>query len=157
MSLDWRARTERSAGGFTLLELLVVLGILAIATILAIPLGSQRHSISSLRGAALELAATLRATRAAAIRSNAERTFTFDVVARQYWAEDLEARHRVPDQLVAAIAIPGVEHTGSGVGLFRFYPDGTSSGGQIILRQGGMTAVVAVDWLTGNAQINEGP
>jgi general secretion pathway protein H len=155
MSLDRRARTERGAGGFTLLELLVVLGILAIATILAIPLGSQRHSISSLRGAALELAATLRATRAAAIRSNAEKTFTFDVAARQYWAE--EARHRVPDQLVAEIAIPGVEHTGSGVGLFRFDPDGTSSGGQIILRQGGITAVVAVDWLTGNAQINEGP
>jgi general secretion pathway protein H len=155
MSLDRRARTERGAGGFTLLELLVVLGILAIATILAIPLGSQRHSISSLRGAALELAATLRATRAAAIRSNAEKTFTFDVAARQYWAE--EARHRVPDQLVAEIAIPGVEQTGSGVGLFRFYPDGTSSGGQIILRQGGVTAVVAVDWLTGNAQINEGP
>jgi general secretion pathway protein H len=155
MSLDRRARMERGASGFTLLELLVVLGILAIATILAIPLGSQRHSISSLRGAALELAATLRATRAAAIRSNAEKTFTFDVAARQYWAE--EARHRVPDQLVAEIAIPGVEQTGSGVGLFRFYPDGTSSGGQIILRQGGVTAVVAVDWLTGNAQINEEP
>jgi general secretion pathway protein H len=59
--------------------------------------------------------------------------------------------------LAVELVIPGAEQVGSGVGLFRFYPDGSSSGGQIIFRQGGATAVVAVDWLTGNAQIKDGP
>ena len=143
----------RPTAGFALLELLVVLGILAMAAIIAIPLGGQRHSTSLLRSAALELAAALRASRASAIRSNVEKTFIFDAAARQYWAEGAGSRQQVPDQLVTELHIPAVEQIGSAAGRFRFYPDGSSSGGQITLRRGGTTAVVAVDWLTGNAQI----
>ncbi|HZA01422.1 MAG TPA: type II secretion system protein GspH, partial [Hyphomicrobiaceae bacterium] len=55
--------------------------------------------------------------------------------------------------LAADLVIPSVEQIGSAVGRFRFYPDGSSSGGQIILGLGGTTEVVVVDWLTGNAQI----
>jgi general secretion pathway protein H len=153
MSLDARAATGRTAAGFTLLELLVVLAILASAVIIAIPLAGPRHSSSLLRSAALEVAAALRASRASAIRSNVEKTFIFDAVARQYWLEGVESRQKVPDQLAADLVIPSVEQIGSAVGRFRFYPDGSSSGGQIILGLGGTTEVVVVDWLTGNAQI----
>jgi general secretion pathway protein H len=153
MSLNGCASGPRSTAGFTLLELLVVLGILAIAASIAIPLGGQRHSNSLLRSAALELAAALRAGRASAIRSNVEKAFIFDAAARQYWVEGVDSPQQVLDQLVAELVIPGVEEIGSSAGRFRFYPDGSSSGGQIILRLRGMTAVVAVDWLTGNAQI----
>jgi general secretion pathway protein H len=156
MSLDRRAGTDMTAGGFTSLELLVVLAILALATVLVMPLGGQRNSNLSLRSAALDLAAHLRATRAAAIRGNVEKTFTFDVAARQYWVDGQEPRHRLADHLVLEIVIPSVEQIGSAAGRFRFYPDGSASGGQITLRQGSTAAVVAVDWLTGNAQIKEG-
>ena len=78
MSHDRREVPEGMAGGFTSLELLVVLGILALATIIVMPLGGQRHSSMSLRSAAFELAAHLRATRAAAIRNNVEKALTID-------------------------------------------------------------------------------
>lgn len=155
MSLDRREASARTTGGFTLLELLVVLGVLALATILVMPLAGPRDSTWPLRSAALELAAHLRATRAAAIRNNVEMTFIFDTAVRQYWADGLAPRHRWPDQLALEIVIPGAEQIGGGVGRFRFYPDGSSSGGQIILRQGRTSTRVAVDWLTGNAQIKE--
>jgi general secretion pathway protein H len=153
MSLDRCASGGRRTAGFTLLELLVVLGILAVAAIIATSLGGQRRANSLLRSAALELGAALRASRASAIRSNVEMTFIFDAAGRQYWVEGADSRQQLPDQLLAELVIPGAEQVGSAAGRFRFYPDGSSSGGQIVLRQGGSTAVVAVDWLTGNAQV----
>jgi general secretion pathway protein H len=154
MSQDRREVAERMAG-FTSLELLVVLGILALATMIVLPLG-QRHPSMSLRSAAFDLAAHLRATRAAAIRNNVEKALTIDVAARQYWVNGQEARHRLPDQADVEVVIPGIEQIGSAAGRFRFYADGSASGGRIIFRQGSVTALVVVDWLTGNAQIEEG-
>jgi general secretion pathway protein H len=154
MSQDRREVAERMAG-FTSLELLVVLGILALATMIVLPLG-QRHPSMSLRSAAFDLAAHLRATRAAAIRNNVEKALTIDVAARQYWVNGQEPRHRLPDHADVEIVIPGIEQIGSAAGRIRFYADGSASGGRIIFRQGSVTALVVVDWLTGNAQIEEG-
>jgi general secretion pathway protein H len=155
MSRDRREGADRMAGGFTSLELLVVLGILALATMIVLPLG-QRHPSMSLRSAAFDLAAHLRATRAAAIRNNVEKALAIDVAARQYWVNGQEARHRLPDQADVEVVIPGIEQIGSAAGRFRFYADGSASGGRIIFRQGSATALVVVDWLTGNAQLKEG-
>jgi general secretion pathway protein H len=146
---------ERMAGGFTSLELLVVLGILALATMIVLPLG-QRHPSMSLRSAAFDLAAHLRATRAAAIRNNVEKALTIDVAARQYWVNGQEPRHRLPDHAEVEIVIPAIEQIGSAAGRIRFYADGSASGGRILFRQGSVTALVVVDWLTGNAQLKEG-
>jgi general secretion pathway protein H len=156
MSHDRREGADRMVGGFTSLELLVVLGILALATIIVMPLGGQRHPSMSLRSAAFDLAAHLRATRAAAIRNNVEKSLTIDVAARQYGVNGQEARHRLPDQADVEVVIPGTEQIGSAAGRFRFYPDGSASGGRIIFRQGSATVLVVVDWLTGNAQLKEG-
>jgi general secretion pathway protein H len=154
MSQDRREVAERMAG-FTSLELLVVLGILALATMIVLPLG-QRHPSMSLRSAAFDLAAHLRATRAGAIRNNVEKALTIDVAARQYWVNGQEPRHRLPDHADVEIVIPGIEQIGSAAGRIRFYADGSASGGRIIFRQGSVTALVVVDWLTGNAQLKEG-
>jgi general secretion pathway protein H len=155
MSHDRREGADKRADGFTSLELLVVLAILAIATIIVMPLGGQRHSSISLRSAAFDLAAHLRATRAAAIRNNVEKALTIDVAARQYWVNGQEPRHRLPDHADVEIVIPGIEQIGSAAGRIRFYADGSASGGRIIFRQGSVTALVVVDWLTGNAQLKE--
>ena len=36
--------------------------------------------------------------------------------------------------------------------VFRFYPDGTSTGGEVEIRAASERRVIAVNWLTGNAR-----
>jgi general secretion pathway protein H len=38
-------------------------------------------------------------------------------------------------------------------GAIRFYPDGGSSGGGVVVRDGGRRFIVLVDWLSGNISV----
>ena len=41
------------------------------------------------------------------------------------------------------------------IGGIRFFPDGQSSGGEIALTLEGRSARIAVNWLTGESQLNQ--
>jgi general secretion pathway protein H len=67
------------------------------------------------------------------------------------------ARHRIstgrssrqmPIDMVVTITIADTERVGR-EGGFRFYPDGQSSGGDIVLTMHGRQSRISVNWLTG--------
>ena len=139
-------------GGFTLMELLVVLTILGLALLLAMPVLERTLPGLELRTEARTLASALRQARARAIGRNEEVTI---VVDRQGAA--LKANGKQVVQLNRKIDIaPLAEASLSpGVSEIRFFPDGTSTGGHLTLVLGERQKHVFVDWLTGAVSIPE--
>jgi general secretion pathway protein H len=149
-------------GGFTLLELMVVIGILALAAAIVAPsLGRARQGLA-VRSTAYALAADLRAARAAAQATNMERVLTVDLAGRRYWAEGVVGERTLPSHVTVELAVPESERAGgeagpgSGSGRVRFFPDGSASGARVVLSDGRSAASVLVDWLNGDVRIELG-
>jgi general secretion pathway protein H len=141
------------AGGFTLMELLVVLAILGLALVLAMPTLGRVLPGLELRTEARDVASALREARARAISRNEEVTI---IVNRERGTLQLGGKPVV--QLSPTIGIPALETSHSsraGDNEIRFFPDGTSTGGRLTLALGERQEHVVVDWLTGAVSITE--
>ena len=134
--------SSKPISGFTLLELLVVLAIAALAATLVVPnvpglIGSNR-----LAAATDTTLAVLREARARAIAAGEAVAVEFDSTTATYRFAD-KAQHISDD-----IAVELESITGTRVSI-RFYPDGASSGAVIRLIGASGDRFIAVDPLTG--------
>lgn len=155
-----RDRDQRRAAGqlgFTLLELMVVIGILALALAIVAPSLNRARLGLMVRSAAYELAAGLRAARAAAQAGNSEQVVTLDLARRRYWAEGVVAPRTFPANVAVELAVPESERLGASAGRVRFFPDGSASGARVVLSDGRQAASVLVDWLNGDVRIEPRP
>ena len=135
--------------GFTLLEMIAALGLIAVAIGIIMPrLGLSRQAMA-LRETAIELASNLKLTRTASLTSNAETILVIDTGTRRYSAPGVVKSTAIPRDVALSFTAKAVDQAGAKRGGFRFRPDGTSSGGIITLHSGTNTAKVSVDWLTG--------
>lgn len=146
-------RSRRSAClGFTLIEMLVVLSIIALVASVSVPLLRRPPESLRLEAAARTLAAALRASRAEAIARNADATLVLDAGQRTLQAGGTVLHLDDDVSIEMKLAVP--ERQSATAGAIRFFPDGMSSGGDIILRIGRREARIAVNWLTGEARID---
>ena len=146
-------RVAAREDGFTLLELLVVMGILALALALVAPSLNSARLGMAVRSAGYELAANLRSARAAARETNTERVLTIDVGGRRYWAEGVVAPRQLPQRIALDLTVPASERVGAGMARIRFFPDGSTSGARVVLDDGRVSAAIRVDWLTGDVRL----
>jgi general secretion pathway protein H len=126
-------------GGFTLLEMLVVLVILGLMLGLVIARGPMHSTRLDTQAAAVDLTSALRLARGRAI---AENRSVAVAVGPNFYRIDGSAPHRVPADVTLA-----------GNAAIRFAPDGSSSGGVIAVQANGMHTTIAVDWLTGRVVV----
>jgi general secretion pathway protein H len=142
------------AAGFTLLELLVVLVLLAILAGFA---GSRMMSgmdRPALQATTDELAALLRRARSEAIVNNAAVAVRVDVDAPSFGIPGQRV-YAVPERLKLTLFTAVTDETPSNVGEIRFFPDGSSTGGEITLTGSNAHRYVQVDWLTGRVAVYE--
>lgn len=153
--MNERGRHFRSQGGFTLLEILVVLVIATFMFTLIPPLFSGALPGVKLKGATRDLAVVLRDTRSQAIISNTEQTLHLDMETRVYRIGTGKPVP-LPDDITITIQ-PHAAETGLNTTQqsLSFFPDGSSSGGEIFLQGGKRSYRLDVDWLTGNIRIEE--
>jgi general secretion pathway protein H len=144
------AASHPAERGFTLLELIVVLVILSLAATALVPLTLTSGRSIDVDAAARELAIGLRATRSAAIYGNREAVFTVDAAAGRYWSDAAPSPKVLPARISAVL---GGERS---VGRIRFFPDGSASGGALVLRGDERAATIRVDALTGRASVDVG-
>jgi general secretion pathway protein H len=139
------------AAGFTLLELLIVLTILAVVAVFAVPQLAKPSDRLRLQAATRDLAAALRLTRASAISRNAEIALVVDVDARAFESPAV-SRKSLPSDIDVQLKVAEPERPTRSRGGFRFYADGSSTGGDIVLRLRDNEARICVNWLTGKAE-----
>jgi len=144
-------RRQGSAAGFTLIELLVVLVVLALGAGAAVALIGRGTDTAAARGAAWDIAAALRTSRARAIRDNVETVFVLDVRNRTFKGSG--AAGNLPEALTLTLVGAATERIDRDVGGIRFYADGSSTGGRITVASGEREYRVGVDWLTGQVTV----
>ncbi len=140
------------AGGFTLIEVIVTLAIMGLALTLVTGFKPPWSSGLGVRGAAAELAAGLRLARSEAIAHNRSVPFDIDVTGHRYRV-GTGSEHRLPASLSFELLTIAGESRGPGMGDIRFNPDGSSTGGRIVLAGGQQRLAVGVDWLTGRITV----
>jgi general secretion pathway protein H len=120
----------QATAGFTLLEMLVVVAILALVGVLVVPRLARPPETLRLEAATRDVVGALRLTRAAAITQNIEMTLMIDADKRTIESPAIRRRTLAPDIIVKLI-IANPEQVGPSRGGFRFFPDGSSTGGDL--------------------------
>jgi len=139
-----------TTSGFSLIEMLAALAIVALATALVMPVTLRPSDALRLDAAAEDIVAALRLTRAAAIARNADAALTIDVELRRFESPAVPP-HSLPPDLTVKLKIAEPERARS-QGGFRFFPDGSSTGGDMVLALRGKETKICVDWLSGIAR-----
>jgi general secretion pathway protein H len=135
--------------GFTLIEVLVVIAILGLTAALVLSHGAPRSAGASQRAAAGEIVQSLRFARSRAIARGEPSTVLIDA-----------PQHRLLLDGVGQSPLPGFLtldlHPRNGPSLreaaFTFAPDGSATGGTILLGNPGERIRIAIDWLTGGIE-----
>ena len=138
--------------GFTLVEMMVVLVIVALMMALVGSSISRNISGAQMRTAASKVAASLRYTRTQAILTKSEQVFLVDTEKFTYQAAEREAKE-LPEGMKVELNTARSELTSETAGGIRFYPDGGSTGGNVRLEANGRIYRVNVAWLTGEASV----
>lgn len=139
--------------GFTLLELVVVMAVLALAVTMALPRAERAPAGQSLRLAVTEITAALKIARAQAMRSNTEARVVVDGRTGRVMADGQARPLPLPRGIGVSWDTPAGEHVGEGSTQVRFRPDGSSTGATFRISARQRMAVIRVDWLTGRTQV----
>jgi len=149
-----RPRTPSAERGFTLVEILVVIMIMgAVAAMIGSAMGYSLTG-QQMRSASRDLIAALRYTRGQAIVKREPQVLMLNVDEKSYRAAS-RAPVRLPEQFDLAIETARQEMVSQGEAGIRFYPDGSSTGGNIELSRGDTVWRIDINWLTGEVTLRE--
>lgn len=146
-------RDRNAAKGFTLIEMLVVLAIMALVVALLTPMMRIGRASADLRAASSEMLAAMRTARSTAISQNRTTAIVLDPVRGRY--AEPKRDHVLPNGMTmswrALWPVAGHDH----LGAIYFFPDGSATGGEIDLRTGNTVGAVVVDWFSGLARAHD--
>jgi general secretion pathway protein H len=144
----------RRQRGFSLLEMLAVIVLIAIAVTAVSMSVSRSLSSAKIRAVSRDLVAALRYTRGQAIVKGKQETLDVDLEAMTYTAPGREAK-KFPDGVQVRVLTAAQEQTSEKRVAIRFFPDGSSTGGNIGVISGVREWRVNVGWLTGEVAMDE--
>lgn len=135
--------------GFSLLELVMVMAVLAVAALVLLPRWNGRHdralaaNIASIQGA-------LQQAKLQAMASGKPQTFNWNPESRQWSVGPKSGQISANVQVIMTYGkrdsrVPGPAR-------IVFYPDGLSSGGTLQFSTHAQTTLLEVDWLTGQTR-----
>lgn len=139
---------RHAQSGFSLVEILVVL--VMIALLFSLVGGSLYRNLDAveIRRAGKSVVNALRHTRAQAIVHREEQFLEVDIEARSYHAPGRDPEV-LPEDVEITLRTASMDIVNDRRGRIRFYPDGSSTGGEITLMAGSKVWRVRVAWLTG--------
>lgn len=146
-------RPHGAADGFTLLELLVVLAIIAVITAVVLPNLKIPGFASGAAKAAREIASELATARQRAIFAGQPVGLFIDVDTGTIRVGN-DPSHRPTGIKRLSIVTTARSVRDASTGAIRFFPDGSSDGGEIVVTgDRGATARIRINWLTGRIEV----
>ena len=144
---------RKDTKGFTLVELLIVVGLLAVVVTMAVPQLQSSLDGDRMLTSRDNLAAELNLARTMAVSRNATYEIRFDTSARTYQVIDTEDTANPPRS--AKQLDPGVNFGNIPVSPLRFFARGYSTGGNVVLvSTAGTSCSLAVN-RSGRVQIGD--
>jgi general secretion pathway protein H len=139
--------------GFTLIEAVCVLAIVALLAAIVLPTFPHATTQSRLSAYAVEIASLLKGDRNAAIRGHAVVKTYLDADRRVVRSGANSTRVEVPGD-VSFSALLAKRCGGRLVGsTIDFFPSGASCGGEIAISRQGFAYQIRVNWLTGAVEL----
>ncbi len=139
--------------GFTLLEIVCVLAIVALLAAVLLPFIPHETSRSRLQAYALQAATLLKADRNAAIRDRSDVATVVDTQGRAIRSGASRAVIRIPDDVRFDALLPQTCRQRTALSTISFFANGTSCGGTIALTRFDAGFEIRVNWLTGRIEI----
>jgi len=142
----------RPVRGFTLLELLVVVTILALAsTLVGVNLAGDRRNLDSI---ARTLVTDLRYVRSRAMVGNVDTVLVVDLSRSAYYSRAAKIERELPQSVALELTVDRRD-TADRRGRIVFYPDGSSNGGKLRLTRNGRSLDITTAWLNGYVSLRE--
>jgi general secretion pathway protein H len=145
--------SDVAEGGFTLLEIVCVLAIIALLAAVLLPFIPRETSRSRLQAYALQAATLLKADRNAAIRDRTDVATVIDAQARAIRSGASRAVIRIPDDVRFDALLPQTCRQRTALSTIDFFANGTSCGGTIALTRFDAGFEIRVNWLTGRIEV----
>ncbi|MDI1254244.1 GspH/FimT family pseudopilin [Thermomonas sp.] len=148
---------RQRSSGFSLLEMILVMALIAAASLLAVAAFGGGMQGMKLRAGAKNVAAQMRFARAVAISSGQPQDVIIDPAGR-HWQGAKGRSGDLPN--VGEVVFTGARATqfapgeqNDAKGTVRFFPDGAATGGRVRLLANGGGWDVDVAWLTGEVKL----
>jgi general secretion pathway protein H len=146
-------RPRLTQDGFTLIETVCVMAIIAMLAAVLLPLLPRATSRSRLEAYAMETAALLNHDRTAAIRSRVPVSTQVDAGSRSIRSGSSSRVVLIPDDVSIDAVLPQRCKDVPARRTISFFATGTSCGGTITLSRLGAGYEVRVNWVTGGIEI----
>jgi general secretion pathway protein H len=145
----------RASAGFTLIEILVVISLVAGLTVILMMSMNGGMNGMRLRSEARTIASELRRARSQAISTGTVQAFRI-VPEDRTWTGAKDRKGEIPKPLI--VTFTGVRQVleRDGEGVILFFEDGASTGGRIQLKHERAALNVDVAWLTGEVSLHRG-
>lgn len=149
------ARTIRKrprTSGFSLIEILIVMTLVVTMTALLAPilLPSPGRLLTASAG---DVAITMRETRRHARAENQRKRFIVDTEERRFGIADASQWKTFPEDMTIQLTTAESLVTDDRRGAIDFFPDGTSTGGRLVLGLAQQSVQIDVEWLTGRIRV----
>jgi general secretion pathway protein H len=139
--------------GFTLLEIVGVLAIVAMLAAILLPSLPRSTSRQRLAGFAIETAALLKADRTAAVRRSSQVNAQVDGPGHLIRSGSTGRALQIPADVSFQAVLPRTCNERPAHSTISFFATGMSCGGTILLSRLGATFEIRVNWLTGGIEI----
>ena len=141
------------ARGFTLIEIVVVIALIGIVATVAALSFSRSLSGARIEAASRDLVAALRYTRGQAIVKGEQKVLVLDLEHNTYQAP-AKGSVELPKDMDLRLTTAQQELVDENKGGIRFFPDGSSTGGNIAVVLGQREWKINVGWLTGEITLD---